>query len=105
MGFQACFDQLLPLQVSLVCECRVENGLFQLRMQLKLNKEFRNNSMLHRLLVRLVIALKQGAHPAVISFKHLDGIGGLDKVVMPGAIIILHDVLLRHIYVQGLARE
>jgi hypothetical protein len=63
-------------------------------MQLKLNKEFRNNSLLHGWLVRLIIALEQSVYSTVISFEHLNGVGGLDKVVMPDAIIIRHAILL-----------
>src|SRR5215831_5559177 len=94
MGFKAGFDELLPLPVGLICEGRVEDSLLQLRMQLKLNKEFRNNSLLHSLIVHRIIALKESAYPAMIGFEHLNGIGGLDEVVMSGDIIVLHDVLL-----------
>src|SRR5918912_1185342 len=37
MDFETCLDQLLACLVGLVCEGRVEDGLFQLRMQLKLS--------------------------------------------------------------------
>jgi len=57
-------------------------------MQLKLNKEFRNNPLLHGLIVRLIISAEEGAHPAVIGFEHLNGIGGLDEIVIPGGIIV-----------------
>ena len=100
MVLKTCCDELLPLLVGLVCEGRIEDGLFQLRMQLKLDKEFRNNPLPHGLIIRLIIALKESAHPAVISFEHLNGIGGLDKVVMSGGTIVLHDILLRHCYVK-----
>src|SRR5215471_19912075 len=100
MGVKAGFDELLPLSVGLVCEGRVEDGLLQLRMQLKLNKELHNNPLLHGLIVHRIIALKERAYPAMIGFEHLNGIGGLDEVVIPAGIIVLHDVLLRHIDVK-----
>ena len=103
MVLQAGVHQCVPGAVGCLSKGWVEHGFFQLRMQLKRDKECHGNPLLHRRLVGRLIGLKQLVYPPVVGFEHLDRIGRLDQALMLQEIIVLHgySILLGPLSVPG----